>query len=156
MKAFSICLCFLVLGNTLRADAPTAADDQAETTQNTPVSIAVLANDSDVEGDQLAILRVTPPAHGTVTINAGAAAPNSELSALLQFAAVQLSNSVVQIGDTNRYPRGTLTNGTWRTRAVSDWISGFFPGALWYLYEHSLDTDFRTWAESWTAGIASH
>src|ERR1039458_9901070 len=50
-------LCFLVLGNTLRADSPTAADDQAKTTQNTPVSIAVLANDSDVEGNQLAILR---------------------------------------------------------------------------------------------------
>src|ERR1035438_553784 len=31
-------LCFLIPGNTLRADAPTAADDQAETTQNTPVS----------------------------------------------------------------------------------------------------------------------
>ena len=145
----------LPLGNTLRADAPIAVDDQARTVQNLPVSIPVLANDWDAESNQLAILRVTPPAHGTVTINAGAAAPNSELSALFQFAAIQLSNSVVQIGDTNRYPRGTLTDGTWRTRSVSDWISGFFPGALWYLYEQSLDTHFRTWAETWTAGIAS-
>ena len=156
MKASLICLYFLVLGNTLRAGAPTAADDQAETTQNTPVSIAVLANDSDVEGNQLAILRVSAPAHGTVTINAGAAVPNSELSALFQFAAIQLSNSVAQIVDTNQYPRYTQTNGVWVTRApgIYNWVSGFFPGALWLVYEQTGDAHYRSWAERWMAGIA--
>ena len=154
MKASLICLYFLVLGNTLRAGAPTAADDQAETTQNTPVSIAVLANDSDVEGNQLAILRVSAPAHGKAAINSRAVPAPAELTRLFQFAAVQLSNTVVAVGDTNRYPRGTGPDGTWWTRSALDWTAGFFPGCLWYLFEHSGDDHFREWAESWMAGIA--
>ena len=118
MKAFSICLCFLVLGNTLQADAPTAADDLAVTAPNTPISIAVLDNDSDVEGNQLAVLRASAPAHGTVVINSGAVPASPELARLWQFAAIQLSNSVTQIADTNRFRRSTvITNGLWRTRS---------------------------------------
>jgi unsaturated chondroitin disaccharide hydrolase len=149
-------LWFLALGNTLRADAPTAADDQAETTQNAPVSIAVLANDSEVEGNPLAILRVSAPAHGRVTINSGAVPASPELARLLQFAAIQLSNSVAQIADTNQYPRYTQTNGVWVTRApgIYNWVSGFFPGALWLIYEQTGDAHYRSWAESWMAGIA--
>jgi unsaturated chondroitin disaccharide hydrolase len=147
-------LCFLVLGNTLRADALTAADDQAQTTQNTSVSIAVLANDSDVEGNPLAILRVSAPAHGKVTINSGAVPASPELAGLLQFAALQLSNSVTQIADTNQFPRSTvITNGLWRTRSSGDWASGFFSGCLWLMYEQTKDPQFRQWAESWTGGI---
>ena len=154
MKAFSICLCFLVLGNTLQADAPTAADDLAATAPNTPISIAVLANDSDVASNQLAILRVSAPAHGRVTINSSTVPASSELVRLWQFAAIQLSNSVAQIADTNRFPRSTvITNGLWRTRSSGDWSSGFFPGCLWLLYEQTGDPQFRQWAESWTAGI---
>ena len=154
MKAFSICLCFLVLDNTLRADASTAADDLAATAPNTPISIAVLANDSDVASNQLAILRVSAPAHGRVTINSSTVPASSELLRLWQFAAIQLSNSVTQIADTNRFPRSTvITNGLWRTRSSGDWSSGFFPGCLWLMYEQTKDPQFREWAESWTGGI---
>ena len=48
---------------------PTAADDSAETTANTAVSIDVLANDSDADGDTLTIAAVTDPANGTAGIN---------------------------------------------------------------------------------------
>jgi rhamnogalacturonyl hydrolase YesR len=154
MKAFSICLCFLVLDNTLRADASTAADDLAATAPNTPISIAVLANDSDVASNQLAILRVSAPAHGRVTINSSTVPASSELLRLWQFAAIQLSNSVTQIADTNRFPRSTvITNGLWRTRSSGDWSSGFFPGCLWLMYEQTGNPQFRQWAEGWTGGI---
>jgi len=45
---------------------PTANDDNGTTGMDTPVSIAVLANDSDPDGDPITIIEVTDPPHGTV------------------------------------------------------------------------------------------
>lgn len=50
--------------------APTAQADSATTFANTPVSIPVLANDSDLDGDTLRVESVTVPAHGTLSIAA--------------------------------------------------------------------------------------
>ncbi|MGI3171604.1 Ig-like domain-containing protein, partial [Pseudooceanicola sp. C21-150M6] len=49
-------------------DAPDAVDDTAETDEDTPVTIDVLANDTDVDGDDLTIQSVEQPANGTVEI----------------------------------------------------------------------------------------
>ena len=46
-------------------DPPVAANDSATTPINTPVLIAVLTNDSDVDGDPLSIGAVSAPSHGT-------------------------------------------------------------------------------------------
>jgi hypothetical protein len=49
---------------------PTAVDDSAQTFAGEPVTINVLANDSDADGDTLTIASVTQPASGgTVAIN---------------------------------------------------------------------------------------
>ena len=48
--------------------SPVAVDDRATTTPTQPVAIDVLANDSDPDGDTLALLAVTPAANGSVTI----------------------------------------------------------------------------------------
>jgi len=48
---------------------PVAGDDAVTTDEDTPASIAVLANDSDPDGDTLTIDSITQPAHGTATIN---------------------------------------------------------------------------------------
>ena len=154
-------LCFLVLGNSLRADAPTAADDRAETTPNTPVSIAVLANDSDGGSNQMAILRVSAPAHGRVTICSNAVTTNPELTRLFQFATTQLSNSAFQVGGpeltgTNRYPRGTAPDGAWLCRSADNWISGFFPGCLWQMFEQTGDARYKDWAVAWMGGVSSN
>ena len=51
--------------------------------------------------------------------------------------------------------------GTWRTVPASDWVSGFYPGALWYLYEYAREAKWpdaeacRARAEAWTAGLES-
>ena len=51
-------------------DAPVALNDEAFTDENTPVSIDVLANDTDEDdGDVLSVASVTDPAHGTVQDN---------------------------------------------------------------------------------------
>ena len=52
--------------------APVAVDDAATTAFATPVTIAVLANDSDPDGDTLTITAVTPPANGSATISGNA------------------------------------------------------------------------------------
>lgn len=44
---------------------PTAVDDQAETPEGASVSVAVLANDSDADGDSLRLTDVGQPDHGT-------------------------------------------------------------------------------------------
>ncbi|HEY3931432.1 MAG TPA: glycoside hydrolase family 88 protein, partial [Verrucomicrobiae bacterium] len=140
---------------SVRADPPNAVNDFAVTRQNQTVTIPVLANDSDTESNQLTILQVSTPAHGTLVINSNTPVTTPELSRLFQFAAVQLSNTVVQLNNTNLYPRSTQTNGSWNTVNDTDWTSGFFPGCLWYLYEQTGDTNFEKWAQEWTAGISS-
>lgn len=49
---------------------PVAQNDTATTDEDTPVTIDVLANDSDPDGDSLSIESVSDPAHGNATINA--------------------------------------------------------------------------------------
>lgn len=48
---------------------PDAVDDYASTTENTTVTVQVLANDSDPDGDALTIQAVGAPAHGDAVIN---------------------------------------------------------------------------------------
>ena len=52
-------------------DAPEAMADTARTAEDGEVLIDVLANDRDVEGDELRIESVTTPAHGTALIASG-------------------------------------------------------------------------------------
>jgi len=50
-------------------DPPVAVDDNAGTPEDTPVTIPVLANDTDVDGDPLTVTSATSP-DGSITINA--------------------------------------------------------------------------------------
>ncbi len=144
----------LLACDKLRAGTPAPANDLAVTASNTPVTIFVLTNDIDTS-NQLGVLNLTAPAHGTAVVNSNAAVATPELQGLFQFCAVQLSNTVVQVNNTNHYPRSTLTNGTWTNSSVSDWIAGFFPGCMWYVYEQTGDTNLYNWAREWTAGISA-
>jgi large repetitive protein len=53
---------------TITNPAPTASNDSATTTEDTPVNIPVLANDSDPDADPLTVISATAN-HGTVTVN---------------------------------------------------------------------------------------
>jgi cysteine-rich repeat protein len=52
-------------------DPPVAAADSASLDEDTAVTIDVVGNDRDVDGDALAITAVTQPAHGTAAIASG-------------------------------------------------------------------------------------
>jgi sugar lactone lactonase YvrE len=69
---------------------PTAGDDFAETTDSTPVSIAVLANDTDPDTDALHIVTITGPARGTARIEGSAIryVPNGALVGIDTFSYV--------------------------------------------------------------------
>ncbi|HEV2891224.1 MAG TPA: Ig-like domain-containing protein [Frankiaceae bacterium] len=51
-------------------DAPVPGDDVAAVDEDGTVDTAVLLNDTDVDGDSLSVLSVSPPANGTVTCTA--------------------------------------------------------------------------------------
>ncbi|WGZ93833.1 MAG: IPTL-CTERM sorting domain-containing protein [Candidatus Thiothrix putei] len=52
-------------------NAPSAVVDTVTTTANTPVTVAVLANDSDADGDKLTVSAVTSGENGTVVLQDG-------------------------------------------------------------------------------------
>src|SRR5262249_19122629 len=59
---------------SVRVNRPVAADDWTDTDGTNPVTIAVLANDSDPDGNEHinfpgSVTQVSNPAHGTVTYN---------------------------------------------------------------------------------------
>ena len=68
-------------------DPPTAADDTATTPYGTPVTVDVLANDGDVEGDALTVAHVSSAANGRTSINGAGVtyAPNSGFSGADSF-----------------------------------------------------------------------
>ena len=68
-------------------DAPKAVNDAATTKEGNAVTIAVLANDTDVDGDVLSVTSLTEPAHGTATLagNAVTYTPNADFSGTDQF-----------------------------------------------------------------------
>lgn len=97
-------------------DAPDAVDDSASTVTNTPVDVAVLANDSDDDGDPLTITDVGVPAHGTAVVN-----PDSTIT---------YTPAAEFVGDdTFTY---TITDGTGRTDTATVTVSVDEPG-LWVL-----------------------
>jgi hypothetical protein len=55
-------------------DTPVASDDGYSTSKNTPLEVGapgVLGNDSDLDGDPLSAVLISPPNHGTLTLNPG-------------------------------------------------------------------------------------
>ncbi|MCI2229838.1 glycoside hydrolase family 88 protein [Polaribacter sp. MSW13] len=52
-------------------------------------------------------------------------------------------------------PRSLNKDGTLRMAYKQDWTSGFFPGSLWYLFEHTQDKKWKTEAEKFTEALDS-
>ncbi|MEX0602422.1 MAG: glycoside hydrolase family 88 protein, partial [Bacteroidota bacterium] len=60
---------------------------------------------------------------------------------------------IADLGDSVRYPRSTMPDGSWQVTLPFDWTSGFFPGSLWYLFEFTKDPVFEQAALRWTEGL---
>ncbi len=86
----------------------------------------------------------TPPSRGDL---------NGTADQALRFAGEQLKETVARNPDPEFLVRSTMPDGSWNKIKPSDWTSGFFPGLLWLLSEHSGDKEFRKWAEERTASL---
>ena len=73
----------------VRMQEPVARDDAATTDEDMPVTINVLANDRDADGDLLTLVSLIQPAHGTATIkpdNTVTDTPDARLHGIDTFA----------------------------------------------------------------------
>ena len=85
----------------------------------------------------------TPP--GTIDVAGVLAAAATKLAA-------QDARSVIKTA----YPNDADANATtWSTTSASNWVSGFYPGMLWQMYEATGDPIWATRARAWDAGIES-
>ncbi|MBB3188298.1 glycoside hydrolase family 88 protein [Microbacter margulisiae] len=54
-----------------------------------------------------------------------------------------------------RLPQTINRQGNLVTCSPTWWVSGFFPGSLWYLYEYSKDKHLESYAQTFTQRVAS-
>ncbi len=88
------------------------------------------------------------------------AAPDGavDVDRIMRVAARKLAAFDASRADKSGYPT-EAKGATWVTVPPKDWVSGFYPGALWYLYEYAQACqwpDAAAWrgrAEAWTAGL---
>lgn len=98
----------------------------------------------------LAAAHISRPASLTSTVDD----PMPEnLPALYAFIERQLGRAVSQVWVNRDYPRYLRPVQGWYKVAPSDWTSGFFPGALWLMYQATDKPMWREWAEEWTLGL---
>ena len=86
-----------------------------------------------------------------------AALSAQEASALVadnfRLAAAQYDHLLSRIAFKDGLPRSLGADGSLRLVPPSDWTSGFFPGALWYLYEFTRDEKWQALARRYTGQL---
>ncbi len=103
-------------------DPPTAKDDSTSTPASTDVKIAVLANDSDVDGDPLTVATITQGSHGVTTTDGSTIrySPSPGWSGTDSFTYTitdghggsDSATVVVSVGNVNRPPTISVTGDT--------------------------------------------
>ncbi|MGL5317506.1 MAG: glycoside hydrolase family 88 protein [Bacteroidales bacterium] len=71
----------------------------------------------------------------------------------VSFATEQLSNLVATAKDSTLFPRTSKPDGSLQCTRRNDWTEGFFPGALWYLYELNNSEQTKKSALRWTNAL---
>lgn len=108
-----------------------------------------------------ALLLATVLLSGALSLYASPARPSSKklagsIDASLDFC---LKQSMLMYGETKKEegvtPAKTTRDGKIQMSKPEGWISGFFPGTLWYLYENTGDASVRAAAEEMTGRIIS-
>jgi unsaturated chondroitin disaccharide hydrolase len=72
----------------------------------------------------------------------------------LDYCIAQLSKTIGTLHDPTHIPRSIANGSTaWRFTGYRDWTSGFWPGILWYAYEHTHDTTWKKQAALYSAAL---
>ena len=84
--------------------------------------------------------------------------PSIDVDAAIASIAYKLAAYDETQSDKTAYPN-EAKGASWSTVPAPDWVSGFYPGSLWYVYEFAKRrgwTDQERWrqrADAWTVGI---
>ena len=79
-----------------------------------------------------------------------------EIEPLLDYCEGQIEKSLNCLDDTTQMPRNILSgkdDHKWNCTSIYDWTSGFWPGVLWYAYEHSHDAEIKKQAERYSSAL---
>ena len=87
-----------------------------------------------------------------------AAAPKQKMAKFIKkemdFAVLQSRRMYDSVKDLDGRLVNTTRNGVLETCDSKNWVAGFFPGTLWYLYEYTGDPELRAAAERMTERMA--
>jgi hypothetical protein len=83
----------------------------------------------------------------------------SQQESMQQLITDRLDRSIAQseflaqslMDQSTRVPRTTNAEGKLLTTSSGDWVGGFFPGTLWYLYEYKPSEQLLDYAKNYTA-----
>ena len=76
-----------------------------------------------------------------------------KIDGIFAFAESQYRKAVDSLDPADGMPRNGRADGSWRSVKIQDWTSGFFPGCLWYIYEHNREEAWLQVAKKWTAPL---
>lgn len=71
----------------------------------------------------------------------------------MQFAKEQYTLMLKSHPDLKQFPQSINKDGSIRNRESDWWCSGFFGGALWYIYEYTKDDQWKDAAHKWTMAV---
>jgi rhamnogalacturonyl hydrolase YesR len=99
-------------------------------------------------------LGIALPTYGQSKAGLKVAQPTDfDPKAIFEFARRQYSRAVQDYTDTTRAIRTCDSTGKWTSIPKDDWMSGFFPGILWYIYEQTQDENLALQARKWTQSL---
>lgn len=73
-----------------------------------------------------------------------------QIPAVFDRAAAQYEGMLAKVADDPKLPRTAKADGTVVTVMPEDWVSGFFPGCLWMVYEFNHDAKWKDRAMDYT------
>jgi len=88
---------------------------------------------------------------GTVIV--GAMAQPVRIAETFRLADERFRQTIETFGDSVRYVKATLPDGSWKVVPPREWTSGFLPGVFWYLYEQTREPFYSDAADRYTRGL---
>jgi len=79
--------------------------------------------------------------------------PVIDVKKQFMLASSQYKGMLASHQDIKKFPQSTKPDGSPHDRTSEWWCSGFFGGSLWYIYEFTKDTTFKSAANKWTMAV---
>jgi unsaturated chondroitin disaccharide hydrolase len=151
MKRILISVCIILLLAMITTGCGPGTDDGTADTSSISQTSASDVSESTTEYTEF------DESSGTVTTETGdISIADDILLNVIDFSKKQLAYTA-SIYPFSRFPHSTFTNGDWnpkrdvRIENEQEWIEGFFPGCLWFMYEITGEEQWMEEAEGWTA-----